>query len=430
MGFLFLLLSLLAAWMTYNAYRPSYAGVYRATLSFFAGWLTSELALHHILGQALTAVLFIWAGALQTTSGQLALTIMILCWLGLWHVYWRATSTPEAIERELQRGLGADYASTILPEVAARFPERTDWKSILLPFPLRHPEVERIRGLQYARAAGLNLKLDVYRHASRPTGCPTLLQIHGGAWCVGSKDEQGIPLMLHLAARGWVCVTANYRLSPHATFPEHLVDLKRALAWIREYGAEYGADPGFVIVTGGSAGGHLATLMALTANEPEYQPGFEDADTSVQGCVSFYGVYDFTDRHRTQLHDGLRRVLERRVLKASLDEAPEAYGKASPLDRIHSDAPPFLVIHGDLDSLAPVEQARHFCAAFRATAQAPLVYFEVAGAQHAFEIFPSLRTAHVVHGVERFVGYLYSRHCAAPAVEAQPTMGAGAQRAD
>jgi acetyl esterase/lipase len=415
MGFLFFLLSLLAAWMTYNAYRPAYAGVYRATVSFFAGWLTSELALHHIAGQALTAALFIWAGALHTLSGQLALAIMFVCWIGLWHVYWRAAATPETIERELVRGLGKDYAAKILPEVAARFPERIDWRTILLPFPLRHPEVERIRNLQYSRAAGLNLKLDVYRHKSRPGSCPTLLQIHGGAWCVGSKDEQGIPLMLHLAARGWVCVSVNYRLSPHATFPDHLVDLKRALVWVRDNGADYGADPGFVVVTGGSAGGHLATLMALTANDPEYQPGFESRDTSVQGCVSFYAVYDFTDRHRTQFHEGLSRVLERRVLKASLDEAPEEYRKASPLDRIHADAPPFLVIHGDLDTLTPVEQARHFCASFRSTARAPLVYFEVAGAQHAFEIFPSLRTAHVVHGVERFVAYLYSQHRAATA---------------
>src|SRR5438093_55527 len=113
------------------------------------------------------------------------------------------------------------------------------------------------------------------------------------AWILGSKNEQGIPLMRHLASRGWVCVSANYRLSPRATFPDHLIDCKRAVQWIREHGAGYGANPDFLVVTGGSAGGHLAALVALTANDPEYQPGFESADTSVSGCVAFYGVHDF-----------------------------------------------------------------------------------------------------------------------------------------
>src|SRR3989442_2578192 len=103
------------------------------------------------------------------------------------------------------------------------------------------------------------------------------------------------PLMLPLAAEGWVCVAANYRLSPRAAFPEHLIDCKLALRWVREHIESFGGDPDFVVVTGGSAGGHLAALVALTANAPEYQPGFEDTDTSVTACVPFYGVYDLVE---------------------------------------------------------------------------------------------------------------------------------------
>ena len=80
-----------------------------------------------------------------------------------------------------------------------------------------------------------------------PIGVPPLLQIHGGAWVIGDKREQGLPLMHHLAASGWVCFNANYRLSPRATLPDHLVDCKRALAWIREHADEYGVDPDFVV---------------------------------------------------------------------------------------------------------------------------------------------------------------------------------------
>ena len=109
-----------------------------------------------------------------------------------------------------------------------------------------------------------------------------LLQIHGGAWVIGNKRQQALPLMHHLAAHGWVCVAANYRLSPRATFPDHLIDVKLALGWIHEHIDSYGGDPEFVAITGGSAGGHLASLAALTANHPEYQPGFEPAETSVK----------------------------------------------------------------------------------------------------------------------------------------------------
>jgi len=270
-----------------------------------------------------------------------------------------------------------------------------------------------VRNIAFARAGGVALHLDVYRHRDRPTGCPTLLQIHGGAWVVGSKNEQGIPLMLHLASRGWVCVSANYRLSPRATFPDHLVDVKRAVQWIREHGEEYGAAPDFLVVTGCSAGGHLAALVALTANDPEYQPGFEQVDTSVRACVAFYGVYDFADRDQVWRHEGLARLLERRVMKVSRAAAPDAYDRASPISRVYPEAPPFFVIHGQLDTLVPVESARRFYDAFRRVTDAPIVYAEIPGAQHAFDIFPSLRSTFVIHGVERFLAWVYSCHAKA-----------------
>jgi acetyl esterase/lipase len=407
---LFLLLSLVGAWFTYNGLRPVRAGRRRSVLSFFAGWLTTELALHHIAWQALFTLAFIWAGAVQGWPGVLGLVVILVSWAGLARCFLVARESEAVVESALVAGLGPDYREKILPEVSERLSPGIDWRQIVLPFPMYHPEVERIRNLVYVREEGLTLELDVYRARSCPTGCPTLLQVHGGAWILGSKNEQGIPLMLHLAARGWVCVSVNYRLSPRATFPDHLVDLKRAIKWIRERGPEYGANPDFLVVTGGSAGGHLASLVALTAGEREYQPGFEDVDTRVRGCVAFYGVYDFTDRHGLWPHNGLRRLLERRVMKCRLTDARDAWEKASPMSRVGEHAPPFFVIHGDCDSLVPVASARHFCDSLRAATQAPLVYAEIPGAQHAFEIFPSVRTAFVIHGVERFLAFLYSQY--------------------
>src|SRR5690349_8356251 len=98
--------------------------------------------------------------------------------------------------------------------------------------------------------------------------------------------------MNRMAQLGWVCVSVNYRLAPKYLFPTQIVDVKRAIAWVHDNIKEYGGDSSYVVITGGSAGGHLAALAALTPGLDDFQPGFEDADTSVSACVPFYGVYD------------------------------------------------------------------------------------------------------------------------------------------
>ena len=115
-----------------------------------------------------------------------------------------------------------------------------------------------------------------------------------------------------------------------------------------------------ICITGGSAGGHLTALAGLTVNDPDYQPGFEDADTSLAAVVPFYGIYDLTDSngfYYPQIRDW---VYERIVFKRPFAEAEELYRSASPSFRVHADAPPFLVIHGERDTLVPVEDARDF----------------------------------------------------------------------
>ena len=102
---------------------------------------------------------------------------------------------------------------------------------------------------------------------------PTLIHLHGGAFVSGRKNSEARPLIYRLASQGWLCISANYRLSPAATFPDHLIDVKKVIAWVREHGHEYGADPAVVFVAGSSAGAHLAALAALTPNDPAFQPG-------------------------------------------------------------------------------------------------------------------------------------------------------------
>jgi acetyl esterase/lipase len=232
-----------------------------------------------------------------------------------------------------------------------------------------------------------------------------MVYIHGGAWIVGDKREQGKPMLYELVARGWVCVTINYRRSPRATWPDHIVDCKRALAWVKEHVAEYGGDPSFVALSGGSAGGHLCALAALTAGDPTWQPSFEDADTAVDACVPFYGVMDVTGTapDMGRYGAGLVEMLERMVMKVRYAEHPEVFEQASPTFRVHADAPPFFVLQGDCDTLVPVEVARTFVRELRGVSRAPVAYAELPRAQHAFDILASIRCRATTMGVVAFL---------------------------
>lgn len=369
---------------------------------FFAAWMTGELALHHVAWQALATLLFIWCGALAAWPGWLGLCLTFASWGGLVVLHGRSAHSAEVFARALRDGLAHDPdAANHLHELPADVP----FLRIARPFRMRRAGVERLRDVAYGPAGHRN-HLDVYRPRERAGLCPTLLQIHGGGWTIGRKDQQALPLMSRLASDGWVCVAANYRLSPRATFPDHLIDVKRALAWIRTEGPRFGADPDFVVVTGGSAGGHLAALLALTASDPRYQPGFEGIDTSVAACVPFYGVYDFLDRNGARGSASMVPFLERVVMKCSPTTDRARWDEASPIARVHEGAPPFFVIHGTHDALAYVEEARHFVAALRAVSRNPVLYAELPGAQHAFDTFHSRRSAHAVDAVACFLGYL------------------------
>ncbi len=416
---LYLAVSLWGAWFSYNAHRPMKSVSQLATWSFAAGWLTTELALHHILWQAIATAVFAAFGAFQAWPGWLGLGITVTSWLALLASQRQAAKTRAVCEQALATGFGSDYFTKIRSELRSGLSNETDWLGVLRPFPIRGKGVEVIKDIHFGRAAGLDLHLDIYRNAQVPAEAPVLFQIHGGGWIMGSKNEQALPLMNQLAEMGWVCVTVNYRLSPHATFPEHLIDCKQALVWVKENIAEYGGDPNFIAVTGGSAGGHLCALMGLTQNDPEYQPGFEDADTSVSCCLPYYGVYDFANRNQTHYNEGLKQVLETRIMKGAPHEIPEAWDRASPVTRVNENTPPFFLVHGSHDTLVPVLEAREFSRVLSEKSPSPHAYAELPGAQHAFDLFPSLRTGQANDAACRYLALMYSFFLDARELEAR-----------
>jgi len=204
--------------------------------------------------------------------------------------------------------------------------------------------------------------------------------------------------MLHeFVERGWIAVVCNYRLAPRYPWPAQMQDVTRTLGWIKKNIANYGGDPDRVVVSGGSAGGHLASLLALTANDVTWRPTDMEGvvDWAVCGCMSFYGVLEMTgdEEYWHRLGRGLLILLEGRVVKQLFKEHEDIYHAMSPLEKIDVDSPPFLVVQGGNDTLVDVNVARGFVKKFQANALSPIYYVELPFTQHAFDVTASPRTS-------------------------------------
>ena len=394
---------LVAAALTANALRPL-GGRFASVPAFFAGWLASELA-----PQLLLTTLVDTAAELSLRRGRTGhpsregLALAAITAGGLGYLILNANRAATHVESTLRDELGDDYLEA-LEEPPSSDELKTRVRELARPFKMAKPDVEVIRDINYT-AGGKRARLDIYRPKGVDlTNAPVLVQVHGGAWSIGTKEQQGLLLMNRMAQRGWICVAMNYRLAPKHPFPAQIIDVKKTIAWTRENIAAYGGDPSYLVVTGGSAGGHLAALAALTPGEPEYQPGFEDADTSVAGCVPFYGVYDLAgltgEKHVIAMRD---YFLGPRVFKKNPTTHLDDFVKASPLAQVSPDAPDFFVLHGALDSLVDVRQARTFVEKLKSESKATVTYAEFPATQHAFEVFGSIRSHHVIKAVERWL---------------------------
>ena len=255
---------------------------------------------------------------------------------------------------------------------------------------------------------GKPLRLDVFRPREPGRLRPAIVQVHGGAWFIGFKEYQGIPLLTHMARQGWVGFNVDYRLSPRATWPTHLIDVKRAIAWVREHAPEYGGTPE-AIALGGSAGGHLAAMLATSPNEPALQPGFESADTRMRGAVILYGIADLVGLFDDHPHPIAHYLLQDLVFKRRFRDDPAAFHAAQPityLPKLGANTPPMLLIHGESDTLIPIEEAHRFHDRL-IRAGAPRVHLcEVPHAVHAFELAPTVLSQRAARVIRQFLDSL------------------------
>jgi acetyl esterase/lipase len=390
-----------------NGLHPLTRNPYASVLVFWFGWPTSEVPGLYATASALDAVRRGRRGDFTGTKGKAALALTAASWAILGVISYRGSTTPgPVLEAGLTEQLGPDYAAELkaLPTQPTRSGRRNPPLRTTMS---RRRFVDKQNIVSYGPHGRANLA-DIWRRRDLPRDgkAPVLLQVPGGAWVIGWRRPQAYPLMGQLVSRGWVCVSMNYRVSPLHTWPDHIVDVKRALAWVKENIAAYGGDPNFVAISGGSAGGHLSALAALTPNDPKFQPGFEDADTSVVAAVPFYGRYDWystLDPGRAQFVE----VLQRLVVKQKLSTHRQIYLDASPLRYVRADAPPFFVLHGTDDSLIPVIEAREFVEELRSVSKSPVAYAELPHAQHAFDIFGSPRADQAADAVARFLSWVY-----------------------
>lgn len=361
-----------------------------AAAGWLMGWLAAEFAPHVVTGHALTAL----PSPLEKAARALALQ--------------RADTV---LDDALQETFGRDYGSAVrhpLDNAVVRQPSLAG-----LVDAMRHRKrySATTTNIPYGPGGRRHL-LDVWRRPDLPEGhrAPVLIQVPGGAWSVNDKRGQAYPLMTRMVELGWICVSINYSRSPRNAWPEHIIDVKRAIAWVRANIARFGGDPDFVAITGGSAGGHLSSLAALTATDPQFQPGFEDADTTVQAAAPHYGVYDLTDHGA--MHKLMVPLLENVVMQRRFAEHRELFEAASPTLRAHRDAPPFFILHGENDAVIPRSQAHGFRGALREAGARTVAFAEIPNAHHAFDTIGTLRCQLAAEAVASFLGIVYGRHSA------------------
>jgi len=217
------------------------------------------------------------------------------------------------------------------------------------------PGVEFNDTVPFATVEGKSLNLELARPKEKgKQPRPAVVFIHGGGWASADRTN-GTPLILMLAKNGFVAVSIDYRLSGVAGFPAQLEDSKCAVRFLRAHAAEYNIDPERIGVMGGSAGGHLAALVAMTAGDASLEGtgGWPEFSSKVSAVADLYGVSDLPGLVEARK---LPANVEK-LMRGTLAEKREQYLQASPINLVKPGLPPFYLAHGDKDETVPYEQS-------------------------------------------------------------------------
>lgn len=337
---------------SWNAARPLIDPTRRYSSSWLPAMVVTELAPFWMLVHLVVLVAGVLLGGWSNWGGRfgvalLAVSMMLLVWI--------MVRTAMAVHRLRRLVAGAAHRTTGIARLVGR--------------PVPTPRgVRETLGIEWRPG----LTLDLTRPDDDRRELPVMVYVHGGGWTGGDPQRQARDMYHALALDGWATLAIRYPLAPDASVEEQIGAVRDAVVWARTSGARHGIEPSTVVLAGGSAGAHLATMAALTAS---------DSDTRVAGVVGLYGIYDMANRSGRRAHwDMIRRD----VMGVSVVEAPERYDAVSPLVRIFADTPPMLIVHGTRDTLVPVGEALQFVDALREAGR-PVDFIAVPGAQHAFD---------------------------------------------
>ncbi|MGO8925925.1 MAG: alpha/beta hydrolase fold domain-containing protein [Limisphaerales bacterium] len=247
------------------------------------------------------------------------------------------------------------------------------------------PEVKALRDLEYGKASGRAMLLDLYLPEKADKPSPLIIWIHGGAWMAGSKNEPSPAL--RFTTDGYAVAQVGYRLSQEAKFPAQIHDCKAAVRWLRANAAQYNLDPNKFVAWGASAGGHLVALLGTSGGVAELEGDDNDLKESsrVQAVLDWFGPTDFLHigDAESDLQHNAPDSPESKLVGGPLLENKDKAAKASPITYVSKDAPPFLIMHGDHDRTVPFNQSELLYAALK-KAGVDVTFVPMKGAGHGF----------------------------------------------
>lgn len=205
------------------------------------------------------------------------------------------------------------------------------------------------RNIVYKESQDYSLKMDIYGISRELTASPLLIYIHGGGWYSGSKNTgAGQQDIAEFVKHGYTVAALDYRLAPRYKYPAQLEDVRCAIEFLRANAERWGIDKNRVGVFGDSAGGHLAAMVGLTGADDPLQAGL--AGESIRAVIDIYGPTDLALVLEKDKSDHIEHVF------GTSQKDSEAIRTASPINHVTANAPPFLIIHGDSDSIVlPVQ---------------------------------------------------------------------------
>jgi acetyl esterase/lipase len=274
-----------------------------------------------------------------------------------------------------------DFPTAARPDLVDHFPAHTASFSGGVT---GHPDVT------YSTIAGYRpMVMDIYTPKNDGIAKPLILFIHGGGWIGGHTRHSGAlsdfpKVLAQLASEGFIVASLEYRLSSEAPFPAQMQDARAGLRFLKANAGKYGIDASRVGVWGGSAGGHLAALTALSCGDTKVDPAPAPAGSEcVQAAVTWYGVFDFVPMLARMAATG-GAAAENNFLRCTPATcAAERVASVSPVAYIDAKDPPFLLIHGDEDKTVPVDQS-HAAEAKMKAAGMHVESIYIPGVDHSF----------------------------------------------